>query len=70
MGWESHTAGLSYLSTETMVAIKAHELLYRKRMCTRFRVPVLLSDHKVPFVFAGVVAIHGSDREMMRDLCS
>lgn len=31
---------------------------------------VLLSDHKVAFVFAGVVAIQGSDGEMMRDLCS
>lgn len=31
---------------------------------------MLLSDHKVVFVFAGVVATRGPDGEMMRDLCS
>lgn len=31
---------------------------------------VLLSHHKVIFVFAGVVATQGSDGEMRRDLCS
>lgn len=36
----------------------------------KVRMEVLLSDHKMVFVFAGVVAIQGSAREMMRDLCS
>lgn len=30
----------------------------------------LLSDHRAVFVLVGVVAIQGSDGEMMRDQCS
>lgn len=62
MGWESQTAGLSYLSAETIVAIKARADLRRVHV-HEARVRMLLSDHKVSFVFAGLVDIHGSGRD-------
>lgn len=36
MGWESQTGGLSFLSAETMGAIKEHELIYRAWVCMKW----------------------------------
>lgn len=58
MGWEPQTAGLSYLTAETMMATEAvHVCMHDVKM------GVLLSDHKVVFVSAGVAATQGSDGE-------
>lgn len=58
-------AGFSYLSAETMMAAEKYELCMRRRWGGG-----LLSDHRAAFVLVGVVAIQGSDGEMMRDQCS
>lgn len=58
-------AGFSYLSAETMMAAEKYEPCMRRR----WRGGGLLSDHRAVFVLVGVVAIQGSDGEMMRDQC-
>lgn len=52
MGWESQTAGLPSLSAETIVAIKAQELICREWACIKVGMEVLLSDQKMVFMFA------------------
>lgn len=58
MGWEPQTAGLSYLTAETMMATEAVPVCMHD-----VKMGVLLSDHKVVFVSAGVAATQGSDGE-------